>query len=111
MMIGQKEFKVVELKQACRDVASLSAYAVELVPLPLRHIAAVVDNQKYYIALHVRALKSLTWQKRKDLCEGLLCNVRIKGVPDNFYDYRDILLAIDREAFLRYLKEERNATR
>lgn len=31
---------------------------------------------------------------------------RINGVPDTIYDYSDLLLAIDSEAFERYLREE-----
>ena len=40
------------------------------------------------------------------MCEHLLKGARIKGVPDAFYDYSDILMAIDRDAFERYLREE-----
>jgi len=104
MIVGRKDF--TKLKLACRSEDSLLRFTVDLVPTPLRHIREVVDNQKYLVALHVRSLQSLPWQKRKDLCEHLLHGARIKGVPDTLYDYSDLLLAIDSEAFERYLREE-----
>ena len=106
MIVGRKDIDFTQLRQACRSEDSLLRFAISLVPTPLRHIPAIVDNQKYLVALHVRAIQSMPWQKRKDLCEHLLCGARIKGVPDMLYDYTDLLLAIDVEAFERYLREE-----
>ena len=99
MIVGRKDIDFTKLKLACRSEDSLLRFTVDLVPTPLRHIREVV-------ALHVRSLQSLPWQKRKDLCEHLLHGARIKGVPDTLYDYSDLLLAIDSEAFERYLREE-----
>lgn len=106
MIVGRKDIDFTKLKLACRSEDSLLRFTGDLVPTPLRHIREVVDNQKYLVALHVRSMQSLPWQKRKDLCEHLLHGARIKGVPDTIYDYSDLLLAIDSEAFERYLREE-----
>ena len=95
MIVGRKDIDFTKLKLACRSEDSLLRFTVDLVPTPLRHIREVV-----------RSLQSLPWQKRKDLCEHLLHGARIKGVPDTLYDYSDLLLAIDSEAFERYLREE-----
>lgn len=111
MIIGCKVVDIPSLKRACVSVDRLVTYATELVPTPLQHLTQIVDNQKYFVALQVRQLQSLPWRKRKELCEGLLSGIRIKGMPDGFYDYTDILLAIDKEAFVRYLREDRNAER
>lgn len=109
MIVGCKDIDFTELKRACRSISALRDLALDLVPTPLRHIPAVLDNQKYLIALQVRSVQSFTWQKRKSLCEAILEGVRIKGVPDVFYDYDDILQSIDRDAFKRYLEEDRDA--
>lgn len=106
MIIGTKDVNFSALKQACRDEESLRRFVSNLVPSPIAHIPAIVDNQKYFVALQVRSIQSLSWQKRKSLCESLLKGVRVKGVPDSFYDYNDLLLAIDSTAFSRYLEEE-----
>ena len=106
MIVGCKYVDFASLKRACYSEDSLLRFTLALVPTPVRHIQEIVDNQKYFIALQVRSMQSLTWQKRKDLCEHLLQGARIKGVPDAFYDYSDILMAIDRDAFERYLREE-----
>lgn len=107
MIVGCKDVDFSALKQACRSDTSLQRFTLNLVPTPLRHIPAIIDNQKYFVALQVRSIQSFTWQKRKDLCEALLQGIRIKGVPDALYDYNDILLAIDSRAFEKYLQEER----
>lgn len=111
MIVGCKDIDFSALKQACRNEDSLLRFTTGLVPAPLRHIPEVIDNQKYLVALQVRSVQSMTWQKRKDLCEALLLGVRIKGVPDALYDYKDLLLAIDNAAFERYLQEETHAER
>lgn len=112
MIVGCKDIDFAALKRACRSETSLVRFVVDLVPTPLQHIPAIVDNQKYLVALQVRTIQSFAWQKRKDLCEALLQGVRIKGVSDTLYDYSDILLAIDSRAFAKYLQEEReNAER
>ena len=80
MIVGRKDIDFTKLKLACRSEDSLLRFTIDLVPTPLRHIREVVDNQKYLVALHVRSLQSLPWQKRKDLCEHLLHGARIKGV-------------------------------
>ena len=108
MIIGSKDVDYSALKAACYSERTLLEFTINLVPTPLRHITAIVDNQKYFVALQVRAIQSMSWHKRKNLCESLLKGARIMGVPDSFYDYSDILLAIDREAFAKYLQEDEN---
>lgn len=111
MIIGTKDIKIGELKRACNSEESLIKYACNLVPTPLRHIPEITCNQRYYIALLVRSMNFLTWDRRHRLCEALLRGVKIKGIPDSIYDYQDILLAIDVEAFERYMEEDANAER
>lgn len=111
MIVGCKDIKFADLKRACVNDETLIKFAVGLVPTPLQHLPAIVDNQKYLVALQVRTIQSLPWKRKKDLCESLLQGVKVKGVPDTIYDYADILLAIDSELFSQYLEEEdrRNA--
>lgn len=106
MIIGTKSVDFSALKKACSSVEALQAFTLSLVPTPLRHLESVIDNQKYFVALQVRAIQSLSWKRRKELCEGLLKGARIKGTPYAFYDYSDLLLEIDREAFQRYIRED-----
>lgn len=111
MVVGCKDLDFSAMKRACRSPDALKAYALEIVPTPLRHIRAIIDNQKYLVALQVRGVASIPWQRRKALCEALLDGAYIRGVPDAVYDYNDLLQIIDVSAFERYLREEelRNA--
>lgn len=111
MLVGTKDIQLDSLKAACRSPESLIEYACNLVPTPLRHIPAIVSNQRYYTALLVRSSTPFTWDRKHELCEALLKGVKIKGIPNTLYDYQDILVAIDVEAFERYLKEDADAER
>jgi hypothetical protein len=106
MVVGCKEIDFAALKQACQSEEALVKFAVHLVPSPLRHIPAIISNQKYLVALQVRTIQSLPWQRRKSLCEYLLQDVVVKGIVDSIYDYNDLLMAIDCAAFQKYLEEE-----
>lgn len=109
MIIGKKDIPIGALKRASTSPEALIEFATELVPTPLRHIPEITDNQKYYVALLVRSTLSLSWDARTKLCAPLLEGVRIKGVPDTIYDYEDLILEIDPDAFMRYRKEDLNA--
>jgi len=106
MIVGCKNIDFTALKRACANEETLAKFAYNIVPTPLQHLQEVLDNQKYLVALQVRSIQSMPWKRRKQLCESLLKGARIKGVPDAFYDYTDILLSIDCDAFSRYLEEE-----
>ena len=105
MIVGCKDIPLNDLRRACSSHESLLSFALGLVPTPLRHLPQITDNQKYLVALYVRSLQSIDWQKKKYLCENLLMGVSVKGVSDVIYDYTDILAAIDPGAFKRYLEE------
>lgn len=107
MIVGKKEIDYSELKSACASPDKLVQFADGLVPTPLRHLREIRDNQRYLVALQVRNIQSFSWKKKQVLCEALLQDVRVKGVVDVLYDYTDLLRVIDREAFTRYLKEDR----
>lgn len=105
MLVGTKQINSSELRKACKLGEDLVKYAMDLVPPPMRHIQAVVSNQKYLVALNVRNIIAIPWKQRKELCEYLLNGVYIKGVVDTIYDYKDILTEIDAEQFKRYLDD------
>ena len=97
---------MVELRKHCNNIDMLRNYCLELVPRIIRHNTAIVCNQMYYVALHVRKIKSLSFDKRKELCEGLLSDVSITGVSDCVYDFEDVLSEIDVDKLITYVSDK-----
>lgn len=107
MLVGTKNINMSELKKACDTEDSLLRYTLKLVPLPMKHMQAVISNQKYLIALNVRTIISIPWKRRKGLCEYILRGVVIKGAVDAIYDYQDLLEEIDVDIFKELLNAEK----
>ena len=95
MIIGNKHIDFGLLRSACVDAETLTKYVVNMVPETIQHIPAIVDNQKYYAALHVRNFTDIPYYRRMELCNELLRGVKVRGTTNELYDYRDLLAAIN----------------
>ena len=83
----------------------LKDYCELLVPRVIRHQRAILDNQKYLVALYVRDFKSLPYTERKELYEGLLKDVSVTGIANTVYDFEDLLSNSNIEKLARYVRE------
>lgn len=105
MIVGSKDIDQHELLSNCKDITLLRDYCVRLVPRVLRHNMAIMNNQKYLVALYVRNFHSIPYATRKDLCEQLLEGVSVTGLVSEIYDYEDLIMSVDIEKIIRYVKE------
>lgn len=71
-------------------------YAVKCVPPPLRHVRAIVDNQRYFIATIINGATKIPFVRRKAICDALTRGIRVHGVVNELFDYGDLLSCIDR---------------
>ena len=106
MIVGTKYVDMAELRRNCADVMTLREYCRLSVPRLFRHDTRIVDNQKYYIAMLVRNIKSIPFDRRKDLYEGLLYGVHVTGVINTLYDVEEVIGEIDMEKLARYRNKE-----
>lgn len=106
MIVGIQDIQPSEVRKQCRDVESLRAYCTQLVPRVIRHDSRIVSNQKYIVALIVRDLKSIPYERRKELCEGLLEDVSIFGIANQIYDFEDIMSEVDINLLSKYILQE-----
>lgn len=95
MIVGTKDVSPEEVRKHCRSVTALTSFCVELVPRLFRHDERIVSNQKYLVALMVRDLKSIPYETRRNLYEGLLEGVAITGVANEVYDIDYLMSQID----------------
>lgn len=103
MIVGTKYIDQTELRKHCKNSQMLKDYCMLLVPRIVRHQRAIVDNQKYLVALYVRDFKSIPYKDRKALCESLLEDVSITGVANTIYDFDDVLSMIDVERLSEFV--------
>lgn len=108
MIVGCKDIDLEELRKSAKDATSLIHYAENLVPRILRHHVAIVNNQKYLVALYLRNIKSIPYKRRIDLCEELLTEVSVTGVINTIIDFNDILMSINIDELIDYLEVEEN---
>ena len=107
MIVGTKTIDKEKLVLACHSDKDLEEYAISLVPRAFRHIPEIVSNQKYLVALEVRLLEKLRYDKRVSLCNKLLENVNINGVINNVSDIEDLLSNIDMDRVMKVLFKDR----
>ena len=103
IVVGTKDIDFEELKNAVSDRSTLEHYAVSLVPRCLRHVQAIVDNQKYLVALYLRDMQSIPYKLRKLRCEELLSGISVTGVINTVVDFEDILMQVDMDMLVTYL--------
>ena len=106
MIVGTKYVDMSELHRNCTDVMALREYCRLLVPRLFRHDTRIVDNQKYYVAMLVRNIRSIPFDRRKDLYEGLLHGVRVTGIINTIYDVEEAIGEVDMEKLARYRNRE-----
>ena len=110
MLIGSKSIDMAALKQACSSPQSLLRFAEDLVPEQCRHVRAIVDNQKYYVATLVRTFKAIPYMRKMQLCNTLLAGVTVCGVCNEVFDYGDLLYSVNIDMWEK-LEEQLNAER
>lgn len=104
MIVGTKDIDLEELRRSAKDATSLINYAESLVPRVLRHHVAIVNNQKYLVALYLRNMNSIPYKRRINLCEELLAEVSVTGVINTIIDFNDILTSINIDELIDYLE-------
>lgn len=110
MIVGTRDIDRASLMRACSSIQAVEEFAINLVPLYLRHIDAIVNNQKYIVAIVLRDLKGVPYMTKKNLAENLLEGVVVKGTLSTVIDAEDLLTNIDmnkifKELFREELKE------
>lgn len=103
MLVGTKIIPLHELRDAATSVTALLVFSEQLVPKPLRHISAIVDNQRYLVAVTLRNIKAIPYKRRIELCEGLIRGVSVTGVVNIVHDFEDILSEVDTELLYKYI--------
>jgi hypothetical protein len=106
MIVGTKAIPLDKLRSECRSIDSLRAFSLSLVPRYIQHVTEIVDNQKYLVAMEVRAMVTIPYKRRKELCEGLLEGVVLKGTINTIVDVEDLMASINMSQVFKVLFRE-----
>ena len=101
MIVGNTQIDNSKLL-SCRDVQALRDYALSLVPPYVRHIPAILDNQKWLVAVNLRKCKNIAFYKRTELANQLLTDVEITGDITTIISIDDCIRTSDID-YLMYL--------
>lgn len=105
MIIGSDRIDYKTLLCFRYNQKGLVNYAESLVPIWLRHIRPIVDNQRYYVAIHVRNLKSVPYKEREVMINALVDGIRLQGAMNCFFTVTELLNACDLKSLIAMLEE------
>ena len=104
MIVGTTNIDYSILKSFVGKPEDLVAYVESLVPTWARHIPAIVYNQRFYIAIHLRKVLTIPYKPRMELVNALVKDINIQGVMSNFTAITDIISVCDKTALVEMLK-------
>lgn len=105
MLVGCRSIPSEQIQEAL-TVSQLKRLAVNSVPLLFRHIPAIVNNQKYLLALEVRKMYKGDYNKWHPLCTGLLEGVTVTGSVHDIYTCYDLLQECDMSIIEKFIEKE-----
>lgn len=100
------------LMRASSSLESLIEYSDNLVPSCLRHIPELLQNQRYFVAIELRNIKSIPFSKRNELANALLKGIYVSGTFDEIIFIDEVFAFANMDLVFQYIfKEELNNAR
>lgn len=106
LIIGTNYVDYERIKTFIHKPAGLCVYVESLVPSWARHIKGITDNQRYYIAIHVRKMLSIGYKDRMELVNELVKGIHLCGTMTTFTPITDIVESCDKEMLRAMLCQE-----
>ena len=104
MIVGTTSIDYEIIKEFVGMPESLVQYVEDMVPSWAKHISGITDNQKYYVALHIRKMLSIPYKQRVELTDALTLGIHISGVISSVVSITDIINACDKKSLIEMLK-------
>lgn len=106
MVVGCSSINFDELRKHLGSPESVLGYTLSLVPTWAKGIKGIEDNQRYFIALHIRKMLSIPYNKRKELTDALVNKICITGISSTVTSITDIVEHCDKEILADLLRSE-----
>lgn len=105
MVVGS-EIDTRKLIRASSSLEELKKYSDGLVPKCLRHIKELIYNQRYYVAIELRNVKSLDFYKRNEMANKLIEDIYISGTFNEVVFISEVLAYADMDKVFKYIFKE-----
>lgn len=106
MIIGKKEIDYKALRTYQNRISELVDYVDKMIPNWAYHIKGIHENQRYYVAIHLRNVLTIPYKVRKEMLDTLIRGINISGKCDCFIDVHDIVLKCNTDVLRDCLKEK-----
>ena len=105
MVVGTTHIDYDVLKSFKGRPQDLVIYVENLVPIWARHIKCLAQNQRFYVAIHLRGVLTIPYQVRMELVNALVEGIRIQGIVSSFTSITEIVDVCDKHALSEMLKQ------
>lgn len=105
MLVGTTKVNYADMIKKCSTDEEYRAYVDNLIPTWARHIKGIKDNQRYYVALHVRKILSLPYKERAAISQCLIEDIRVEGFLGAFVNIQEAFKLCNTDAIISGLKE------
>lgn len=106
MILWTTQIDYEVLKSFIGKPNDLVVYVESTIPRWLRHIKAITQNQRYYIAIHLRKALTIPYKQRMELVEALVKDIQITGTSTSFTAMSDIIDMCDKDMLIKMLEQE-----
>lgn len=106
MLVGTTNINYKELKTFANNPQDLVYYVDNLVPIWARHIKGITDNQRYFVAIHLRDVLSLPYKTRMSMVDVLVKDITLTGVMSGFTSITDIVDACDKDSLIHMIERK-----
>ena len=104
MVIGESKIDYDVLKSFIGRPAELVVYVESLVPKWARHVPSITYNQRFYVAIHLRAVLTIPYKQRMELVDALVDGISIHGIMSSFTPIEDIINVCNKDDLVEMLK-------
>ena len=105
MIIGDSNIDYDVLKSFAGKPDDLVVYVENMVPSWARHIKCLAQNQRFYIAVHLRGVLTLPYQTRMELVNALVDGINVSGIISTFTSIREIVDMCDKKKLAEMIKQ------
>lgn len=108
MIIGSTDIDYNNLRKFIGKPDELVVYVEESVPIWARHVQHIVDNQRFYVAIHLRGMLTIPYKPKMELVNALIDGIHINGVMSCFTEIKDIVDACDKTKLIALIEKRLN---
>lgn len=106
LLVGKIDISIAELVRHDSSVEEFISYADSLVPKEFSHLPQILQNQRYINCLLYRKKTMVNWDKKKEICNGVLRTVNVSGFTDRLIEVGNLMNMVDSRVLESFYRKE-----